>query len=311
MSTTPFVINPEYTAISILYKNNDFVADRVFPRVPVGKEEFKYKLRTKGDMFTVPDTKVARKGRPNEVESTETEVNDVCIPYGLDYPVPYSDIKNAPPGYDPRAVATQITTNLVALDREIRCATKAFTAGNYAAGNTITLAGATQWSTPSSSTPIIDIMTGIDACIMRPRKMVIGRAAWTKLIQHPTIVQAAGALPSAQVYGIAQRQRIAELFELEDVIVGEGWYNSAKPGQTPTIVRVWGKHCLLFYDEPNLISPEQTTFGFTAQFDTRVAGEILDPNVGIFGGTVVRVAEQVKEVMPANDLGYLIVNAVA
>ncbi len=107
------------------------------------------------------------------------------------------------------------------------------------------------------------------------------------------------------------RQALAQLFELEEVLVGEGWLNTAKKGQAATFARVWGKHCSLIYRDRLADANRGVTFGFTAEFGTRVAGSIPDPNIGLRGGQNVRVGESVKELVTANDLGYFVQNAVA
>ncbi len=47
-----FPIQPELTAIAIAYKNRSLIADQVLPRVPVGKQDFKYLKFNLADGFT-------------------------------------------------------------------------------------------------------------------------------------------------------------------------------------------------------------------------------------------------------------------
>jgi len=309
MHNAPFPIQPELTAIAIAYRNNRMIADDVLPRVLVGKQEFKYLKHTLADGFTLPDTKVGRKSRPNEIEFSATEVTDSTGDYGLDDPIPQADIDNAPPNYDPLGKSTEQLTNLILLDREVRTAGLVFDANNYAAANKIALSGTTQWSDYTNSDPIGVIQAGLDACIMRPNVMVIGRAAFTKLASHPKIVKA--VLGNAGDSGIARRQDIASLLELDEVLVGEGWVNTAKKGQAATLVRVWGKHCSLILRDKNADTRSGLSFGLTAQWGGRIAGSIPDKNIGLRGGQRVRVGESVKELITANDLAYFIQNAVA
>jgi len=308
MTTAPFPVDPVLTAIALAYRNAVLIADGVFPRVPVGKAEFKYFSYPKGGAFTIPDTQVGRKSKPNEIEVSATEVPDTTEDYGLEDPVPQADINNAPPNYNPLGRATERLTDLILLDREVRAATLAFAAANYAAANKITLSGTDQWS-HAQGDPIDDILTGLDACIMRPNVMVIGRGAFTALIKNPVINKAVHG--TAGDSGVAQRRQIADLFELEEVLVGEGWLNTAKKGQTATLSRVWGKHCALIHRNKQADTSGGVTFGFTAEFGTRVSGSWEDKDIGLRGGQRVRVGESVKELMVANDLGYLITDAAA
>jgi hypothetical protein len=313
LNVTPYPVTPELTAIAVAYRNPSLIADAVLPRVTVGTKEFKYLKYPKGTFFTIPDTKVGRKGEPNQVEMEAEETSAICEDHGLDDVVPNEDVQAAasqPNLPNPLMKATEFVTDLVLLAREVRAAGLVFDANQYAAGNKVTLAGNDQWSVDhADSDPISDIMTGLDACIMRPNIMVIGRAAWTKLAMHKKIV---GAVYKAGTdAGIVPRQAVADLFELEEVLVGEGFVNTAKKGQAVVPARVWGKHCVLAHRNKNADTQRGTTFGLTGQWGPRAAGTMSEPRVGLRGSQVVRVGESVKEIITANDLAYMVVNAVA
>lgn len=312
---TPFPVQPELTAIAIAYKNPDvaYIADEVMPRVPVA-QKFKYLKLNQGDFFTVPDTKVGRKSEPNVVEFGATEVTDSVEDWWLDDIVPNDDIQAAAnANYDPLGRAVEGVTNLVMLDREIRVANKTFTLGNWAAANRTTLAGTSQWSDYAASNPVDAILAAMDLCLIRPNVLVLGQAVWTKLRQHPKVVEAVKATGAGGVNaaGVVARQQVAELFEVNKVLVGTGWVNSAKKGQTPSMTRVWGKHCALLALNSNPDPMQITTWAFTAQFGTKVAGSIDEPKMGLRGSVRVRSGESVKEVIAANDLGYFFQNAIA
>lgn len=325
-SLNPYPINPALTAIAVAYSNEKMIADAVLPRTPVGRQVFKYKKFNLADAFTVPNTNVGRKSIANEVEFGATDATAQARDYGLDTVIPNEDIMNQEGqntlGFDPLGRATALLTNLVLLDREIRVSNLVFNAANYAAGNQQTLAGATQWSDPSSD-PIKAIALARDGMIMRPNVLVLGRAVATQLSMHAKVV--AGAFPlGGNAYagnnagvpvaggGIkVPMQRIAELLELDEVIVGEGWVNTAKPGQAPTITRVWGKHAALMVRGQEIDTLGSITFGYTAQWGTRMAGTLPEPKMGLRGSQRVRSGESVLELLVANDLGFFFQNAVA
>lgn len=309
MPNAPFPIHAALTAIAIAYRNGRMIADDVLPRVPVGAQEFKYWLYSEAEAFTIPDTKVGRKSRPTQVEFSATEQMTATLDYGLDDAIPQNDLDNAPPEYDPLGRATERLVNLIMLDREVRAANLVFAASTYPTGSKVTLSGTSQWSDYDNSNPIDAIMTALDGCIMRPNIAVFGRATFSKLAQHPRVVKAVQG--NAGDSGVARRRDLAELLGLDDVLVGEGWVNTARKGQTPTIVRVWGKHAALLYRDGNADTRGGTSFGYTAQFGSRVAGALPDPDIGLKGGQRVRVGESVKELVCAADLGYFFENAVA
>jgi len=318
MAQAPFVIQPRLTAITLAYRNQRLVADNVLPRIPVDSPLFKWSQYSLGDAFTVPDTRVGRKGDVNEIDWTATEQSAFCQDYGLEDAIPYYDLMAARAAsqtqgvypIDPEARSTELLTDLVQLDREVRVANLVMNTANYPAANVKTLSGTAQWNT-STSTPIQDITTARDSLIIRPNKMVMGRAVFTALASNPTIVKAYNGTSGDT--GIVPQQFIANLFELDEIIVGDGWVNTAKKGQTPTLVRTWGKSAVLFYQSPVISSPQGIiTFGYTAEWGQRLAGVIeQDSDIGLRGGTRVRVGESVKEVIAASNVGYMFQNAVA
>ncbi len=318
MATTAFPVNPTLTAIAIAYRNPDvsLIADRVLPRMPTGKK-FTYTRYSREQAYTIPDTKVGRKSEPTMVDFGGVPVNGECLDYGLDDILPIDEIDafaampKAPGTPGPMDVSTMMLTSLVELDREVRVAGLVFAAGTYPSGNKVDLAGTptAQFNDQANSDPLAVIQAGLDACLIRPNVMVVGRAAFTQLSMHPDIVQAARG--TAQSAGIATRQAIADLFELQEVLVGEGFYNTARKGQAPTMARAWGKHIALLNRNQMAAQTGQPAFGFTAQWGSRIAGELAEPKVGLRGGTRIRVGESVQEVISASDLGYFIQNAVA
>jgi hypothetical protein len=316
-TSRPFVVDAALSAIAIKFSNPDvsLIADRVLPRKPVGGEKFKWLKFPVEDSFTVPNTLVGRKGRPNQIEVGASEEDSSVLDYGLDDLVPNSDVDAARQQreagfstYDPEARATEVLTDLVLLDREIRVAAKVFDLNTYAASQRATLSGSSQFS-HADSDPIGVINGALDSTfVMRPNKMVIGQLAWTKVRSHPHIVNAVkgGNLNK----GNATREQVAELFELQEIIVGSSFVNTARKGQAATMSRVWGKHISLIYQNGVAGPDAGMTFGYTAQYGNRLAGRIPDPNIGLQGGASIRVGERVREIVAAPSVAYFIQNAV-
>lgn len=307
----PFPVDARLTGIALAYSNKNLIADEVLPRVQVGGQTFRYFRYDVNQRMTIPNTLVGRKGRPNEVEFSATEDAGQVYDYGLDDVVPNDDVAAAPAGWDPIGQATQGLADLIALDREVRVARLVFNPATYPTGNKEQNTTGDYWDSPDSN-PVEQIMDILESPLVRPNTAIFSQRVYDRLRVHPKIVAAANASGgNAAVGGVVNRAALASVLELERILVGQAYVNSAKPGQTPTRERTWGNHAAFLHLNPlaNTRSA-QTTFGFTAQWQGRVAGTIPEPVTGLRGAQRVRVGESVNEIIVMPDAGYLVEDAI-
>ena len=305
MSTRPFPVDARLTAIALAFRNPDIalIADDVLPRTPTDAE-FKWLEYDLAQGFTLPDTKVARKSKPNEVDFKAIDHQDKVVDYGLDDIVPNEDINDDNQGVDPLGTSASYLSGLIDLGREVRVASAVFNVANHT--NNTTLASGSRWD-DTNVDPIEDISDGLDTPIMRPNIAVFGQTTWTKLRRNPILVKAIkGQLASGQV----SRQEFADYFELQQVYVGAGFVNTAKKGQTAAMSRVWGKHAAFIYRDRTAGPQAGVTYGFTAAKGGKVSGQIAEPTVGLEGSGRVRTGERLKEVICAKDLSFYFNTAV-
>lgn len=306
----PFPVDAVMTGIALAYSNKALIADDVLPRVPVGGQTFRYMKFDPAERMTIPATLVGRKGRPNEVEFAATEAAGQVFDYGLDDVVPNDDVATAPAGYDPIGNAVQGLTDLILLDREVRVASMVQDPANYATGNKTTLTTGEYWDDPDSD-PVTQILDFLESGLVRPNVAVFSQKVFDRLRQHPKVVAAAySGGGNATTGGVVTRQALANVLEIDRILVGAGFVNTAKPGQTPTRSRTWANHAAFLHINPLANTRQGMTFGFTAQWQGRVSGRIPEPVTGLRGATRVRVGESVGELIVAGDAGYLVQNAI-
>ncbi|WOF75319.1 capsid protein [Parvibaculaceae bacterium PLY_AMNH_Bact1] len=309
MSQFPFPTDPVLVAIAIAYRNQRYIADDVLPRVVVGKSEFKYNKFPVEETFARPDTKVGRKSEPNMIDLTSEEETGHTEDFGLDDFIPQADIDGAPANYNPKGHAVQQLTDYVALDREVRTAELMFAAASYAAGLTVALSGTAQFDDYVNSTPIDTIMDALDQPLMRPNEMTFGQRPYSVLRRHPDMVKAVHGNSGDK--GVVNAAQMAEVFEVERIHVGQSRLNIAKKGQDASLARVWGNHISMNFIDRNADTKQGITFGYTAEYGGKVAGEMEEKKKGLRGGVTVRSGESVKELVVASQAGYLIQNAVS
>lgn len=319
----PFPIDATLTAIAIGYRNpaHVLIGNRALPPLQVGGETFKWSEFPLDEGFTVPDLKVGRKGKVNQVEFTATEKEASVSDYGLDDAIPHSDITAAARAraekrstYDPRSAAVEGLTNLVMLGREVRAAAVVQDQNNYAADKKLTLSGTSQFSDYAKSDPYGVIDDALNKTLVyRPNTFSMGGSVWAKLKRHPRLIKAVkGGLTED---GAITKAQFAELFEikLENLLIGEALLNVSRKGQSPTLARVWGNSIQLTYIDPSKQRADDynVTWGFTAELGSRISGSIPDSDIGLEGGERVRVGERVKEIVVAKDVGFQILNVLA
>jgi Phage major capsid protein E. len=317
---TTFDIQPRLTQIAMAARPEGMIADLVCPRIPAPGSLFLYTVSDNMDYFEIVDSRVGRKSNPNEVEFGAKDLPASVDDFALDSYVPRSDVEKAAAAgsnYDPQAAAAEGTSILLDLGREKRVADLYQDLNTYTPALRTTLSGTDQWQ-DKASTPYEQITEAFDDMLVRPNIGVMGRKAWRILRSHPNLVarslNSSGVSGGEKAAGTLTRKQVADLLELDDILVGESFANLAKKGQNTNMQRLWGNHASFLRIDKNVRSVQgftQPTFAFTAQWQTRFSGTIPDAKRGIRGGLTVRVGEQVKELVSFREVGYHFHNVVA
>lgn len=307
MKQVPYVLHPQRTQIALAYRNDstDYIADSVLPRVPTA-EKFTYNVFDKGTFLKIPDSKpIGRKGAVPEITGTGSEVTASTNDYAIDESVPVADIAVYEQGLtniNPEEVAAMRLSDYLLMQREYRVASLITAAGTYASGNSIALTGSNKWS-DTSSDPQKAILTQMDKMFKRPNTMVMGQTAATALQTHPKILQAWHGNDGSS--GVAPLTFLAQLFGMKEVLVGQAWGDTAAPGQTSVISRLWGDSVALLYKNPLTVDTRAATFGFTAMSKDLTSLDYFDMKKGAEGSNVQRLLWKLNEVIVASDFGYL------
>lgn len=308
MADKAFPRDVHLTSIAIAYKNPDvaLVADSVLPRVPVGKRTFGYTTYPDAQMYNVPDTQVGEEGTMNRVRVQGTRAQSEVIDQGIVIPLTASDIADAPKGVDPKEMATMSATNIVLLDRERRVAALCFDTNQYAATNKKDVDAGANLRFDEAGDPIQEFLAGFDACLIRPNCLLFSQAVWSAVRINAKVISAC----LGNTGGIVTRERLAEVLELSEILIGASRLNTVKPGKAAVLSSVWGKKALAFYRDRTVGTAGGITYGFTAENGTRRAGS-KDVEMGLDGGVEVMSGESLKELIVAPRAAFLWENAIA
>ena len=198
------------------------------------------------------------------------------------------------------------------LRQEVEIANFVQDANNYDDERKLVLAGADMLSDPTSDALGILYQAIEGLLIYRANQLNFGHIVWQSLRKHPQLVEAAKGVTDK---GMITKAQLAELLEMkpEQIQIGEGYLNTAKPGQDPSLSRVWGNTIQALYVDPlkRSVKDMRPSFGGEANYGTKIAGSRPDPDIGLEGGERIRVGHRRKPIQFAKSLGYQISNAVA
>jgi hypothetical protein len=244
------------TNISIAYiqdTERNFVANKVFPIVPVTNKSDRYFIFSQADFFRneaqvrAPGAETAGGGYRLSTDNYNCDV--------LGYHADLDDQTRAnadQPLQLERSHTVYVTQQLL-LKREVEWVSHFFTTGLWTGSTTGTdLVGTvdfTQWDN-IVSTPIEDITNQADSISRktgyRPNCLVLGPEVYTTLKNHPDILDRVKYTQK----GVITEDILAVLFDVERVLVPRAVQNTANENATASYAFVYGKNAFLGYSAP-------------------------------------------------------------
>lgn len=256
-------------SVAYLQDERNFIADKVFPTIPVKRQTDVFYKYDKGDFF--------RDEAEERARLSESVGGDYSVSTDLYHARKYSFHKDVAPedraNYDEPLNAdidAQIyVSGKMGLKREIVWAQNYFTTGVWGTEYTgaATTAGTNlQYWNSDSSDPIADItnagvnMAGLTG--YRPNTMVVSPRVFNALKNHFDILDRIKYTEK----GIVSEELLASLFGVDNFYVAWGVVNSARKGATDDVDFISGNSALLCYSNPrpSLRSPSAGyTFAWT------------------------------------------------
>lgn len=260
-------------AVAYMQKAEAFVADKVFPFVPVQKRSDKYWVYKRDDWFR-SDAQERAPGTESAGGGYELETDDyVCKRQSLHKDVDDETRANSDQPINVDRDATNYVTRQLMLKREKLWAANYFDTGVW----TTDVTGGvdfTEWATAGSD-PVGDIGAQQDAVEeltgYRPNILVVGPAVHRVLKNHADVLD---RIKYTQ-RGMASNELLASLFEVEKYLVARVTENTAKEGQDKSMSYLFGKQALLCYapPSPGLMEPSAGyTFGWTGLLGAGATG---------------------------------------
>lgn len=249
-------IDRALTNVSVAYMQDAsaFIADKVFPVVPVKRQSDVFYVYNKGDFMR---DEAQLRGAASESAGGDygVEASDpyYCRKHAFHKDVTPEERTNYDEPLDADTDATDFVSQKMLIRREMEWASKFFKDGIWGrelVGAPAAADGqAVYWSSPTSN-PIKDITdAGVQMASetgYKPNTLVLSPFAFNALKNHEDILD---RIKYTQK-GIVTADLLATLFEVEHVYVAWGVVNTAAKGSTDKVGFIMGKHALLCYSNP-------------------------------------------------------------
>lgn len=245
------------TNMSVAYMQDAsvFIADKVFPIVPVTRQSDMYYTYDRGDFLR---DEARERGAISESAGGDYSVDTdlyYCKKHAFHKDVSPEERANFDAPLDANRDAMQFVTDKMLIRREMMWTKEYFTEGVWA--NEIegvdaspTTGQTLQWNLETSN-PIADISNAslamAEASVgYRPNRLVLSPQAFYALKNHPDILDRIKYTER----GIVTTELLASLFEVEQVLVAWGVVNNAPKGAADAISFITGRNALLVYAAP-------------------------------------------------------------
>ena len=258
-------IDQPLTNLTVAYLQSDmnFIADRVFPNVPVSKKTDKYYIYDRKEFNRVGEVKpLAPRTRPERVGmslSTDTYSIDVRA---LATDFDFETLANEDTMLNIRSAQTNMLMNRMRLDKELRWISTYFATNVWdteydgvANADDDTAAEVTQWDDYTNSTPIVDITTARTAAFLAsggfmPNIMVVTMDVRDTLINHPDILARLNGGATVTDTALVTDAKLAEIFGVSQFLTIKAIQNTAAEGVAEASSFVATKKAALYYAPP-------------------------------------------------------------
>lgn len=305
------IVDPLLSNVSSMYVPTGCIADSLFPGLKFS--QYTGKLGGYGKShLRIENTIKGGKGRYRQVESIVRTTTSFTIEgHGLEGMVTKEDYKNVIDPFDAEKDETTGISTILLLEKEKGLADSL--ADTAVMTQNVTLSGTSQLSDYSNSDVVSVINTGKasvrNGCGAIVNTVIMEYYVAQVLRYHPQLLDLLG-FKFAKPGGLTDDD-LAKAFGVDNLIVPNCMYNSAKEGQTDVLASVWGKHIILA-QIPKSAAKYQISLGYNIRLDDGSPRKVYkQPMFNPPGATEILVEDEYDMLLSDVTAGYLIKNAVA
>jgi hypothetical protein len=302
-------IDAALSNIAIGYKNGAYIADQIFPVIPVDKQSDYFYTWTKDFWFRnhvearAPGALFAEGG----LQVAKTRF--YCDNKGLSFPIAKEQLANQDAAIDLERTAAEWLADQFALDREIDLATVAFSTSNWTSSSTLTTTN--QWSDYENSNPLGNVATAHQTIQgltgLKANVCIMGATVFDNIRRHPDLLDMYKYTTTA----ILNESQIAQAFDVDKILVGRAVKNTSAEGIAFSGSYIWGDFCLFLYvpQRPGLrVAAAGYTFAWKKDGLTLRIDKVED---ALRNRYLVRGEMAYDQKITSADCGYIIADTIA
>jgi hypothetical protein len=244
--------------VAYLQSTTGFIADRVFPNVPVSKQTDLYYIYDRAEYNRNPGLKqMAPRTRPERSGMTLSQDSYSIKVYAEAADFDFQTLANEDTVLQIRQAEAERLTMKMLVGREKMWADTYFTSGIWATeytgvSGTPSTGEVKQWDDYDASTPIIDVTNAKRAAQLasggfRPNIMVVTRDVRDVLVHHPDILARLNGGATVSDTALVTDQKLAEIFEVSEFLVSDAIENTAAVGLAENNAFINTKKVALYY----------------------------------------------------------------
>ncbi len=299
-------------------ERNGYIASQVLPVMNVASQAGNFGKIPLAQLLHQSDTKRAPGSGYSRGNWTFDKATYATDEHGHEEPVDDREARMYAEYFDAEQVSTMRAFSTVLRNAEGRVADAVFNATTWT-GSPLTTAITNEWDSnhTADAVPIDDVEAAVNAVYdgsgLWPNALIINRKVFRNLRNLDQIIErinSEGAGNASKPSDITT-QMLAQVFDLDYVIVAGTSKNSAKEGQSATPVQIWDSEYAMVCRIATSNDMREPCIGRTFHWSddgSSIGGTVESYRDEVIRGDVIRVRHDVDEVILYPQAGHLLSN---
>lgn len=291
-----------------------FVARQVFPVVEVAKQAGNFGIVPLAELLEERDTKRAPGSGYDRSDFTFDPAKYATEEHGVEEPIDDREAEMYADYFDIETIATARAYGVVLRNAEKRVADAVFNTTTFSSATT---AVSNEWDDSTNATPLDDVEAAVqsiyDASGLWSNALIINRKVFRNLRNCDQIIErinSSGAGNASKASDVTV-QMLAQVFDLNNIIVAGGTRNAAAEGQAASPGQIWNDEYAMVCKIATGADMREPCLGRTfhwSQDGSSIGGSVETYRDETVRSNVVRVRHDVDEVMLYSAAGHLLSN---